>query len=354
MSRSATPIAFFHQQTHRLRSHLPGVLDGRVESIHDARIATRRIREVLPLIQEQPRLQVPDDLSSRVKQMGRSLGRVRDADVRIELLRYLESRIAQAAPSLVLVRQRQERERVSLLRQLVKRLERLGVEQELARLPIDAAWQRPRFWIATNGAWRHQLRDLVAERAQAARDAVVHAGGLYFPNRAHRARIAIKQFRYAVEISALTGLLTDQPLLRTLKKAQDLLGEVHDRQTLIDELKEGRAEQTGIDARQVLLIMRVAEAEIEDRYKRVLARRHDVIEACRRAELAVQRPDMPIGWLAAAGAAVLATGLGFEARRRYKPPIRPMTPDHSASEVSVRIPVALTDRNEVVDTSNAP
>ena len=316
MSRSATPIAFFQQQTHLLRSHLPGVLDGRVGSIHDARIATRRIREVLPLIQER-RLQVADDLASRVKQMGRSLGRVRDADVRIELLRYLESRIAQAAPSLVLVRQRQERERLSLLRQLVKHLERLGVEQELARLPIDSAWQRTRFWIATTGAWRHQLRDLVAERAQAARDAVVHAGGLYFPNRAHAARIAIKKFRYAVEISALTGLLTDQSLIRTLKKTQDLLGEVHDRQTLIDELKKGPAEQTEIDARQVLLIMRVAEAEIDDLYKRVLARRPDVIEACRRAPRAVQRPDMPIGWLAAAGAVVLATGFGFEARRRH-------------------------------------
>jgi CHAD domain-containing protein len=224
MSRTVTPIAVFHQQAEILGSHVPGVLDGRLESIHDARIATRRIREVLPLINERLQPQVADDLLKRVKQIGRALGRVRDADVRIALLRYLESRIARAAASLVLVRQQQERDRLSLLRQLVKRFERLGVEQELARLSTGSAWRRRPFWMAKDGAWRPQLRDLVAKRAREAHDAVVHATGVYFPNRAHGARIAIKKFRYAVEISALTGLRTDQPLIRTLKKTQDLPG----------------------------------------------------------------------------------------------------------------------------------
>jgi hypothetical protein len=62
MFRSATPIAFFQQQTQILRSHLPGVLDGRRDTIHDARIATRRIREVLPLTYEWQRRQAVDGL----------------------------------------------------------------------------------------------------------------------------------------------------------------------------------------------------------------------------------------------------------------------------------------------------
>src|SRR5689334_17557004 len=96
-----TPITLFEQQIDRLRALMPGVLDGCIDSIHAARIATRRIREVLPLTHEWQRRHVADDLSSRFKRMGRALGRVRDSDVRIQLLRYLEARVPVAAPRLV-------------------------------------------------------------------------------------------------------------------------------------------------------------------------------------------------------------------------------------------------------------
>jgi CHAD domain-containing protein len=349
---SATPVTFFLQQTRILRSHMPGLLDGRPDSIHDARIATRRIREVLPLTEEWQRRHVADDLFTRIKQIGRSLGKVRDADVRIELLRYLESRFAPAAPSLVLVRQRQERDRLLLVRELVKRFERLGVGQELARLSTGSARPRTRFLIAITGAWRHQLRRLVAERAQAASDAVVHSTGVYFPNRSHQARIALKKFRYAVEISAYAGLLADEPLMRTLKKTQDLLGELHDRQTLIDELKDGAPEQAEMDARQLGLIVRVAEAEIADLHARVLTRRPEVLEACCRAQRAVRRSDLPIGALAVAGAVVLAAR--FEPRRRHRRRVGRVTPDNRAPEVSVKIPVPLTDRSDIPHAADVP
>jgi hypothetical protein len=150
------------------------------------------------------------DFAARISELGRSLGKARDADVRIELLRYFEARLPHAASSLALVRQRQERDRLMLARKLIKQLERLEVGEELARLSARAAWPRRRFWVAMTGAWRHQLRQLVAERAQAASAALVYATGVYFPNRSHAARIAIKKFRYAVEIGDQTGLLADQ------------------------------------------------------------------------------------------------------------------------------------------------
>jgi CHAD domain-containing protein len=337
MFQSATPIGFFQQQIHILQLQMPGVLDGRLDSIHDARIATRRIREVLPLTHEWQRRHAADDLFARIKQAGRSLGKVRDADVRIGLLRYLESRIPHAAPSLVLVRQRQERARLAQMRKLVKRFERLAIAEELERLSTGSAWQRSRFWVARAGAWRQQLRHVVAERAHATAEAVVHATGVYFPNRAHAARIAIKQFRYAVEIGARTGMLADDALVRPLKKSQDLLGEMHDRQTLIDELTTDVDETGGIDAGQIALVGRVAEAEIEDLHARVLARRPRVLDACCAARRAVQRKELPIGTLALAGAVALS---GFEARRRQKQAQR-LTPRQPAREVSVRIPVSV-------------
>ena len=56
MFQIATPLTLFQQQIGTLHTHLPGVLDGRPDSIHEARIATRRVRELLPPTDEWQRL----------------------------------------------------------------------------------------------------------------------------------------------------------------------------------------------------------------------------------------------------------------------------------------------------------
>ena len=94
-----------------------------------------------------------------------------------------------------------------------------------------------------------------------------------------------------------------------------------------------------IDAGHIHLVVRMAEAEIDDLHRRVIARRPEVLEACRRARRAVRRPELPVAALAVAGAVALATGL--EARRRRRQAVRPVPPDESTPEVSVRIPVTL-------------
>ena len=125
MFRNVTPHHLFNTHIHSLRTTLPGVFDGSDRSIHDARIATRRLREILPLLDASKRRKHVDDLHEKFKQLGRWLGRVRDADVRVALLASLETRIPHAAPSLVVVRQQREKARLDLVRRLIKRLERL-------------------------------------------------------------------------------------------------------------------------------------------------------------------------------------------------------------------------------------
>jgi len=161
-----TPIAIFRQQIERLREHVPELLDGRLDSIHDARVTTRRIREVLPLTCEWQRRPIVEDLLPRFERMGRSLGRVRDADVRMALLDYLAARIPLAVPSLALARQWAETDRRRLMRKLIKRFDRLGLDLEA--LAGGAARRRTLFWTALTGSWRHQLRRLIAERARVA------------------------------------------------------------------------------------------------------------------------------------------------------------------------------------------
>jgi len=289
-------------------------------------------------------------LFTRFKRVGRSLGRVRDADVSLELLRYFESRVPSAAAPLVSIRQNHDRERALLMRKLVKLFERLDVEQELAYLAARAAWRRVRPWTALMGAWRRHVRELVTERAQGARDAIAHATGVYFPNRAHQARIAIKKCRYAAEIGIETGIITDAEIVRELKKGQDILGDVHDRQTLLDELRGSGDEGAGIDTDQIRLVTRVAETEIDDLYRRFLERRSRLLAALDAAQHASRHADRAAGALAVAGG-VIVLGSGLEALRRRRNP-RPLLvpapgPDSFATQpgrsVAVRIPVTLGD-----------
>jgi CHAD domain-containing protein len=303
-----TPDGLFRTQIHTLRETLPGVLDGVADSIHDARIATRRIREVLPLLGDVKRREPIEDLGSRFKRLGRSLGRVRDVDVRLALLASLETRMPHAAPSLVVLRQRREEERLTLLRKLVKKLERLEAVRLMELLDghrtlFEGALSRG---VRAGRNWRHDLRDTLRNRAAATSEAIDHATGVYFPKRVHKARIAIKKMRYAMEIAHETGA-DRSAAIRELKKAQDLLGDLHDRQELIDNLAEsGPADKPEI-AGQVSLIEQAIDAENHDLHARYLARRRAILDICRVEQHPVHR--VRARSLAAAGALVVSSTL---------------------------------------------
>jgi CHAD domain-containing protein len=331
-----TPLHLFCREIATIRMNQAGVFDGERNSIHDARIATRRLRELLPLTYQWQRRRHADELGTMVKRMGRSLGRVRDADVRIDLLRYLEARTPHAAPSLVLARQRDERQRLTVMRKLVKRFERLGVDREFARL-CRGPWRATSAWTARSGAWREPLRRRVEERSRAAADAVTYATGVYFPNRTHAARIALKKLRYSAEIALDTSMVADAELVRTLKKSQDVLGDLHDRQALIDELRQAPAREPRIDADHIQLVEQFVIAEIDALHDRYLRRRAEIHHVCNAIGAAVRRSHLMRPAAAVAGVVAIATGL--EVRRR----IQQHRHDVDAERAAVRVAVALSD-----------
>lgn len=277
MLGSVTPQSLLQQQVSLLQSHTPPVLDGSVDGVHAARIATRRIRELLPLTGEWHRSDVVDTLYHRFRAVGRALGRVRDADVRILLLKHLEPRIPSAASALVGVRQQLERRRLEFMRKLIKQLEHDGL-LELMREAMPGRRMSTGWGRGSGLRWRQQLRSILSERAESAIDAVRHATGVYFPHRAHSARIAIKKLRYALEIAEATRTFRTIEGIADLKKAQDILGDLHDRQELLGELEDavpwsddaGSVEQNG-------LVTRIVEADMYDLHARYLARRGRVL-----------------------------------------------------------------------------
>src|SRR5207247_7746969 len=112
--------------------------------------------------------------------------------------------IPSAASSLVVLRRRHERDRLIVMRKLIKRFEQLDVERWLRSVPRGFSRIRP--WTTVAGIWRRQLRQTLLERAHAAHDSIAHATAVYFPNRSHATRIALKKFRYAAEIGDMTGV----------------------------------------------------------------------------------------------------------------------------------------------------
>lgn len=221
-------------------SHLPGVRDGSVESLHEARVASRRIRELLPLAGEDPRARAAEPV---IVEAGRRLGHVRDLDVMIDTLDRKERTLPAAALAIAAARRslrlKVDRDR----RALVKALEELELGRVAAlrdgRAPAAAAW-RARLGSSAR-SYRPMVVDRISLRAHKLRTSVINATGLYFPNRVHAVRIATKQLRYIVEIAADTATWTPPHLLNDLKKIQTTLGALHDAEVLrgrVDALVE--------------------------------------------------------------------------------------------------------------------
>jgi len=333
MVQLTTPVTILKSQTEALLGHLPRVFDGDVDGVHDARVATRRVREVLPLTHEWHRTDI-DDLSARFKRVGRALGRVRDADVRIALLSYLEAHVSFAAPSLVVIRHERERKRLKAVRKLIKQFEHLDVEHMLHDVGRRCCRQfQP--WTTVLGSWRRQLGRTIAQRATAARDAIDHTTGVYFPNRSHSARIALKKFRYAAEIGELTGMGTLEASIRALKKGQEILGDLHDRQALVDKLPSlATPEHPDIASDHIRAVIQALEAECRELHGKYVSRRSSLLDVCRQAEEGFAPARAAAARVASLTAGVVAVSTAAYAWRRLS-----QASESRSGEVAIRIPI---------------
>ena len=88
----SNPSSLFRSRLHSVMSEMKGVREGKADAIHDARVGTRRLRELLPLVLDDDRLQ---DTRRQFRTAGRTLGQSRELDVSLELL----GRAVELAPS---------------------------------------------------------------------------------------------------------------------------------------------------------------------------------------------------------------------------------------------------------------
>ena len=208
---------------------LSRAVQGEVEPLHQCRVASRRLREILPLC----RMNIPDKATKRARaklhQVGRALGGVREIDVTFELVADLGQKQLLVGPAAARVRRHLRDERDARRERMLDRLSTIRVkklERDLAELGRTLGIQ-PQV-----DAWALAVAQRVARRARRVRDAVATAGALYVPERVHAVRIAAKKLRYALEFADDTGEAQTKPLTRQLKVLQETLGHLHDLEVL--------------------------------------------------------------------------------------------------------------------------
>jgi CHAD domain-containing protein len=226
----------------RFSRALPGIETGDIHAVHRTRVASRRLRELLPVLQLEGK--AAGKLSHQVRKVTRRLGGVREADVMLLLIAELHEsgRFPEAALRQVRDAARKEREEARLeipgksasdsFARLVHKLDRTARKLEGTE---DAQTRR---------AWRWALDARVSRRALALRQAIDKAGSVYLSDRLHATRITLKKLRYALELDVEARGLKSTDELRTLKRMQEVLGRLHDMQVLVDHVRRVQAALT--------------------------------------------------------------------------------------------------------------
>jgi CHAD domain-containing protein len=261
-------------------AELPVIRDGRPEGVHNARVASRRLRELLPLVSETARMAQAESL---ITNATRQLGTVRDLDVMIGLLDRKAAMVPAAALAVAAARRTLTGRRTLEQRALIKALEHLDLDRLAVPSHPRRALALPTGPFRWRAPWERTLRDRVGRRAEQLHDAIAHATGVYFPNRLHSVRIAVKKLRYAVEAAAHLGAWHRPRLLKDLRRIQAGLGDLHDAEILRQRV--GTLIDADVPAHETTALIAALGADIGLLHESYLGRRdrlHLIADVCGR------------------------------------------------------------------------
>lgn len=221
----------------------PDFVDGRTEGLHKTRVATRRIREALPIVGASAPAAKVKRLDRKMRELTRYLGPIRELDVELGLLDAQAKSDRVSARAIEMVRRevasRRQALRVELaehvpvtdLKKLIRTLERIGAQKGANE---HAKGKHARQYEM---AWRGALSARLLRRAKSLAASLDEAGPLYAPERIHGVRISTKKLRYALEIAHEAGDARAGVLVKVLKKHQERLGRLHDLQALLKRVR---------------------------------------------------------------------------------------------------------------------
>ena len=264
---------------------LQGVEDGDIDALHHTRVASRRLREVLPVLQLDP--EVAHKLNRRLRKITDRLGRVREYDVLLSVLdelkkvgRYPKAALPRVAAH---IGENHAHPRERLLEKVqMGELRRVAAKLEKIARTLESASEGR---VTARHSWRWAIDARVARRASTLAAAIADAGAVYLAERLHIVRIAVKKLRYALELAADADHVKSSPDLKQLRRAQDILGRLHDLQVLVDRAREVQASLAppDLNARRELDVLVVAlEEDCRHLHGRYMQDRDALLELCAR------------------------------------------------------------------------
>jgi CHAD domain-containing protein len=266
MNTSTSRDRLWRKRLSELSAVWPDFVSGRTAGLHKTRVASRRIREALPIVGATASPAKVKKLSKKMRALTRSLGPLRELDVELGILED-RSRI-EGVPGRAIEMVRREvasrrqalREEltdnapVSDMKKLLKKLERIsekgvrgkgrgakakGQRTEGKGQKTEGKGQKVE--SDSEAHWRGVLAARLMRRAKTLAIALEEAGPIYAPERLHDVRISTKKLRYALEIARDAGVTAATPLVRVLKRHQERLGRLHDLQVLLKHVRETEA-----------------------------------------------------------------------------------------------------------------
>ena len=221
-----------------LKRHLPAAVAGNDVGVHQARVTSRRLREAVPVFSTGLKGSKAGKAGRKIRRLTKALGSVRELDVTIHLLDELAQSPRVSRTAVEDVRTRVVKERDSRRKLMIERLKRVDADKLDRRLEsVGAALGE-----AADEPWRKTLAARLVTRSRRLTAAIDEAGHIYAPDRLHAVRIAAKKLRYGLELAADSGLKQAAPHVRTIKRAQDMLGKLHDLQVLETHVAAVQAE----------------------------------------------------------------------------------------------------------------
>lgn len=166
--------------------------------------------------------------AKKLRKLTRAMGSVRELDVTMALIDELAASDDLSRAALQDVRLHVEAERKVRREAMLESLGHVDADKLNKRLATVGAAVA----ASDSQAWRQALATRVLTRAKRLALRIDEAGQLYSPEHLHEVRIAVKQLRYGLELAADARVPAAAPLVRELKRAQDVLGRLHDLQVL--------------------------------------------------------------------------------------------------------------------------
>jgi CHAD domain-containing protein len=268
------------QRLAALSRTLPSASSGDVNAIHQARVATRRVRAALPIVTRGSRRR---KLKKSFTRLTRALGCVRELDVAILTLDELASDPSVPREGLEQLRVILQEERQRLYTEMNGILQHVDLDR-LQRKTLAAAERAAE--QDSDQSDLKRLRSVIkraGRRAVALHAAIENAGNIYLADRLHLVRIAVKKLRYVLEIARELSRSRASARIRTLKNAQDLLGRMHDLEVLIMRIRalqgSDRATTLKVSADLDRLVRRL-ETECRQLHVRYMGFKKKLLELC--------------------------------------------------------------------------